>query len=115
MAAGNGAGKSGRQAASAARAEKSPKQKKYEFNGVKFVLPPLLPDTIMFDIVDMESGNAVVVFRTLKSILGSEQFYALRQAVDDQTIKAEELDTFIEGLFEKYGVSPGEPSASPTS
>lgn len=119
MSASNGSGSKGgrRQATAAARAEKSPKEKSLTFNGVKFKLPPTLPDTILFDMVEVEAQGAspLPMFRMLRSILGQEQFGALREAVETETIPAEELDRFIESVFAKYGVTPGERSASRTS
>jgi len=116
----NGSGsKGGRRQATAARAEKQKggKSKALTFNGVKFKLPAVLPDTILFDMVEVESqgSSPLPMFRMLRSILGQEQFAALREAVESETIPAEELDRFIEALFSKYGVTPGEPSASRTS
>lgn len=101
----------------AARAEKKPKAKTYTQGGIKFNLPATLPETIIFDMVEIDAteGAPMPVYKMLRSILGPEQFNKLRNAIEAGTIKSEDLDTFIEGVFAKYGVTPGEATASQAS
>jgi hypothetical protein len=103
-------GKGGRREAAAARSEKSPKGKTLKFKGLTVKLPPTLPDTLLFDMAEIEAAgeNPMPVFRMLRSVLGPEQFGEVRAAVEAGTIKVADLDDFITQIFGKYGLSPGE-------
>ncbi len=110
-------GKAAAGKAAAARAEKKPRAKSLTFKGVKFTLPPELPDTFIFDVVEIEANGDGIgpIFRMLRSILGGAQFVQLRNAVEDGTIAAEEIDDLVSAVFDKYGLMPGESSASQDS
>lgn len=103
--------------AAAARSERKPKPKKLTFKGLKLTLPPELPETILFDFVDLEDAgnNPIPMFRLLKSVLGDEQFLALRHANANGTVQAEDLPELLEVIFGKYGLTPGESEASQAS
>lgn len=117
MASAKSNGKGGRSRAAAARTEKAPKGKTFDFAGEKFNLPPALPDTILFDFAEIEvaGGNPLPMYRMLRSILGAEQFSVLRGLVEAGDVLVEQLDEFIEGIFEQYGITAGESSASLSS
>jgi hypothetical protein len=98
--------------ASAARSEKKPRAKTITWQGLKLKLPAELPPGVAFDIVEAEaSDNPMSVLRTLRSILGSEQFVQVRYKFEElgEDAKAGDL---IDAVFNKYGVGLGESSAS---
>lgn len=107
-------GKAAAGKAAAARAERKPRPKSLTFKGLKFTLQPELPDTFIFDVVEVEAAGDSIgpIFRMLRSMLGSEQFMRLRNAVEAGTIAPEEIDDFVAAVFEKYGLDLGESSAS---
>jgi hypothetical protein len=110
-------GKAAAGKAAAARAERKPKAKSLTFKGLKFKLPPELPDTFIFDVIEIEAAgeSAGPIFRMLRSILGPEQFTELRNAVQSKAIAADDIDDFVSAVFEKYGLDLGESSASQDS
>lgn len=110
-------GKAAAGKAAAARAERKPRAKALTFKGLKFALPAELPDTFIFDVIEIEAAgeSAGPIFRMLRSILGSEQFNVLRNAVENKAIAATEIDDFVSAVFEKYGLGLGESSASQDS
>lgn len=110
-------GKAAAGKAAAARAERKPRAKSLAFKGLKFTLPPELPDTFIFDVIEIEAAGESVgpIFRMLRSILGPEQFNVLRNAVENKTIAPEEIDDFVSAVFGKYGLDLGESSASQDS
>jgi len=110
-------GKAAAGKAAAARAERKPRPKSLTFKGLKFTLQPELPDTFIFDVIEVEAAGEGIgpIFRMLRSMLGGEQFMRLRNAVEDGTIAVEEVDDFVGAVFEKYGLGLGEPSASQDS
>lgn len=103
--------------AAAARAERKPKTKKLKFKGLDFTLPAELPETILFDFAEIEAAedNPMPLFRLIRSILGSEQNTALRNAIGNGTLAAEDLPELIAKVFDKYGLTPGESTASQAS
>lgn len=107
-------GKAAAGKAAAARAEKKPRAKSLTFNGIKFTLPPELPDTFIFDVIEIEAAGDSIgpVFRMLRSMIGPEQFNLLRNAVEDKSISPDEIDDFVSAVFDKYGLGLGESSAS---
>jgi hypothetical protein len=102
--------------AAVARQEKEPKPKQVTFKGLTLTLPLSLPETFVLDIVELEATEGPMpLFRMLRSILGAEQFGQLRSAIDRKVIMTEDLDSIITDVFEKYGIGPGESSASQDS
>lgn len=98
----------------AARAEKAPKPKKLTFKGIKLTLPAELPPTLLFDFTELEAAgdNPMPLFRLLRSILGPSQFTEIRNAMDTGTLEATDLSGLLEATLGKYGLTPGESSAS---
>lgn len=104
----------------AARAEKAQTTRKVEYRGIKLELPAELPPTLLFDITEIEAAgedNPMPVFRMLRSLLGAEQFTAVRNEIgkaaadDDFT----DIGDLMSAIFDQYGLSAGEAQASPAS
>jgi hypothetical protein len=97
----------------AARAEKKPKAKTVEVCGLTLTLPKVLPGSALFDIADAEMGNDLRgTMGLLGSILGADQYQALRTKIAedgldiDQTQQA--LEGLVDGVLVAYGLSAGE-------
>jgi hypothetical protein len=105
----------------AARAERKPRKKTVKFRGEKLELPQTPPETLLFDFVEMETAeeNPLAVFRMLRSLLGSEQFLAVRNKIaasnGDGPNTFEDVGQLLTDIFEQYGVTAGESQASPKS
>lgn len=102
----------------AARAENSKKSKdegprKVMFGNLELELPERLPETILFDITDIEAGVEMTdprpVFRLLRSVVGPEQFTAIRNkiAAEELSVGDEVIDLMGKVLAE-YGLTTGE-------
>lgn len=97
----------------AARSEKKGKVKTVNFRGLKLKMPAKLPGTILFDLADLESGNDLRgTMEFLKSLVGAEQYQAIRNKVAEDGIGIDEVDTvllsLIESILESSGLSRGE-------
>lgn len=97
----------------AARSEKNGKPKTVNFRGLKLKLPAKLPGTILFDLADLESGNDLRgTMEFLKSLVGAEQYQAIRNKVAEDEIGIDEVDTVLlslmESILESSGLSQGE-------
>jgi hypothetical protein len=105
--------------AKAARAEKAPEPKSFEWRGLTLTLPKTLPGTLLFDLASLESGNLGATIAVLHSLLGAEQVATVRQKVAEDEIPFEdvfeEVDALLHGVIDVYGVAPGESSASQVS
>jgi hypothetical protein len=71
-------------------------------------LPDELPPAIIFDLVELEASgdDPMPVMRTLRSMLGSEQFIALRHHVEANDVG--DLNGLLDLIFGQYGVKLGE-------
>lgn len=108
-----------REAAKAAEAGEKPPAKSVEFHGLTLALPDELPDTLLFDIVEIEASgtNPIPLLRFLRSLLGPEQFVALRNvtgenANGDAEAFGNSIAELVADVFAQYGVTPGESEAS---
>ncbi len=108
-------GRASKKGSAAVRAEKA-KSKSVKFRGETLQLPDELPPTLLFDITEVEAAddNPMPVFRMLRSLLGAEQFVAVRNkiAVSENEDFAD-VGKLVEAIFAQYGVSAGEAPASP--
>lgn len=96
--------------AAAARAEKKPAPRKLTWKGLKLELPPELPDTLLFDITEMEAAgdSGLAAFRMLRSLLGQDQFLQVRNALDRKEIEPLDIADLFEAVLAKYGLTSGE-------
>lgn len=105
----------------AARAERNGKAKKIEWRGVTLTLPPALEEVdgdLFFAMAEAEQGSPSAIAATLRSIVGDEQYAKVREAIRG-TVTFGEVGEVLAGLmisiFDVYGTSPGESSASTKS
>lgn len=80
-------------------------------------LPSSLPETILFDITEMEIGfssdDPRPIFRLLRTLLGPQQFTAIRNKIEvDELSVGEEVVTVMQEALAEYGLTAGESSAS---
>lgn len=101
--------------AAAARAEKKPesKPKEIQFHELTLTLPERLPETVMFDITDIESGVQMddprPIFRLLRSVVGGEQFVAIRNQIEIETLPVgEAVMELMKDVLAEYGLTSGE-------
>ena len=97
----------------AARAEKKGDAKTVDFRGLELKLPATLPGTLIFDFADIESGNELRgTMEFLKSLVGAEQYQAIRNKVAEEGISFEDVEGALQGLIEEIldssGLSQGE-------
>ena len=88
--------------------KEEPEPKVAKIGEVELKLPDALPPAIIFDLVELEASDndPMPVMRTLRSMLGSEQFTALRHHVEASGI--EDLTELLDMIFGQYGVKLGE-------
>lgn len=101
--------------AAAARAEKKPEpeSKEVQFHGLKLELPDRLPETVMFDITDIESGVQMddprPIFRLLRSVVGGDQFVAIRNQIEIESLPVgESVMDLMKDVLAEYGLTSGE-------
>lgn len=100
----------------AAADELDPQPKQVTFREVTLDLPEDLPGTILFDLTELEaSGNAMAVYRMLRSVLGPEQFATVRNQMTADDNVGELIDGLFDEVFGAYGITVGESSASEQS
>ncbi len=97
-------------------------RKRGTFRGITLDLPPVLPASFAFDAIEIEASGGMElgdVRRLLVSLIGTDQWRTLRDKIaadgdpiDDVGPIMEEL---LKALFDPYGVSLGESSASAES
>jgi hypothetical protein len=97
----------------AARSEKKNTPKAVDFLGLKLKLPAKLPGTILFDLADLESGNDLRgTMEFIKSLVGPDQYQAIRNKVAEDEIALEKVDgvllKLLEDILEASGLSQGE-------
>lgn len=97
----------------AARAEKKDTAKVVDFLGLKLKLPAKLPGTILFDLADLESGNDLRgTMEFIKSLVGSDQYQAIRNKVAEKEIELDKVDgvllKLLEDILEASGLNQGE-------
>lgn len=116
----------GKKKVAAARAEAASKNGKPdqepEVKGIKYHklelrLPDSLPETVMFDITDMEAGVATddprPVFRLLRSVLGPDQFVSVRNIIESENLTVgDEVIELMKDVLAEYGLTAGESGAS---
>lgn len=101
--------------ATAAMAEVEPQEKSFKWQGLTLTLPAELPEVVLFDVVEMEaSENGIAILRTLRSILGPDQFTQVRNKLGQLGANAES-EVLFDGIFGQYGLGSGESSASDDS
>ena len=104
--------------AAAAKAEVEPEKseaKMLEWQGLTLALPDVLPESVMFDVVESEATeNGFAILRTLRSILGGKQFTAVRYKLEELGEDADSISLY-EGIFGQYGLGLGESGASQDS
>jgi hypothetical protein len=98
----------------AAAAEVTDTPRAITFRGVEITLPRELPPTLLFDVAEMEAndGSPMPVFRLLRSLLGAEQFTAVRNQLTDKDDVVDIVNELLVDLFAQYGITLGESSAS---
>lgn len=105
--------------AAAARAEKKAKEeaKMVEWQGLTFALPDKLPEEIFLDLALVQSSeNPGSTFEMLVTMIGEEQFRAVRQKLKtDEKVTLEDVVGLSRQIFEVYGTSEGESGASQDS
>ena len=113
----------GKSTAVAARAEANgdaADKKTAMFGNLELELPENLPETILFDITDIEAGVEMEdprpIFRLLRSIVGPEQFTAICNKIEaDQLSVGDEVMDLMGKVLSEYGLTTGESSASSES
>ena len=94
-------GKAAAKKAAAARGEKAGKSKTIDFRGLELKLPAKLPGTLIFDLADIETGNDLRgTMEFLKSLVGPEQYQAIRNKVAEEQISFDEVEKVLVGLLE---------------
>lgn len=120
---GSAKGKPTRAQAAKAIAEMKSKPRTGEFRGVKLTLPDQLPATFVFDIAEMQADETgtdfAVVHRLMVSLLGDEQWRAMRRKIAEDGDSLDDITPLMEEMFgavtDAYGVELGESEASATS
>lgn len=98
----------GGSAAAAAIDETNPQVKTVEFRGLTLTLPEELPATIGFDFIELENeAGAMPLLRLLRSLLGKDQFIAVRNAMDGADDVFGVVDGLFADIFEQYGMDQG--------
>jgi hypothetical protein len=97
----------------AARAERKKASKTVDFRGLTITLKSKIPGSIIFDLADLEGGKDLVgMMGILKSLIGENQFRAVRQKIDEDEVDFEEIESVLielfESIFEAAGLSLGE-------
>jgi hypothetical protein len=103
----------------AARGEQGSADKTFTWRTLDFTLPPRLPASIAFDMVEIETGSLGALFRFLKGLLGPDQLEAIRNKLDADDVPLDDLETVLSEIMnaalDPYGLSLGESEASPAS
>jgi hypothetical protein len=97
----------------AARAEKKDEPKVVHFSDLELTLPAKLPGTILFDLADIEAGRDLRgTMEMVKSLVGADQYQAIRDKVADDGLDPDEtvtaLGNLIEGILNAHGMGSGE-------
>lgn len=84
-----------------------------KFHNLELELPEKLPETVIFDITDLEAGVSMEdprpMFRLLRSVVGPEQFLAIRHVLEaEQLSVGEEVLALMSDVLGEYGLSAGE-------
>lgn len=95
--------------AEAARDEATESAKTVAFRGATLTLPPELPATMLFDIVELEAAgdNPMPLFRLLRSVLGPEQFVEVRNEIKPDEEIVDAVDGLLTDVFGQYGLTLG--------
>lgn len=91
-----------------ARTEPKAKPKSIKWHKHEFKLPAEVPNEVALDVVTAQAGDQLADFRILYSILGPDQFMAVRNEVAEDQDSAETLGKLLEDILGKYGVELGE-------
>lgn len=84
------------------------KPKGIKWQGLDLELPPALPESMLFDIVEVEAtDNPLPILRAIRSILGPEQFTEVRYKLEEKGDEAG-LESLLADLFGAYGLTLGE-------
>lgn len=112
-----GKGKAAPKKGAAALAESE--EKSVTFRGVDIKLAPKLPATLLFDLTEIEIAgeSPLAVLRLLRSLVGPEQFRLIRNRVEsaEEDDGFEDVGSLVSNIFEQYGLTVGEASASDDS
>jgi hypothetical protein len=106
----------------AARDEKAPRGKTLTWRGVKLKLPSADKVSgatlIDFELVKTADGFGPII-GLIGTFIGTEQLGWVKQQVVSENLNVEEtieaMSDLLAGIFEKYGMAPGESEASPGS
>jgi hypothetical protein len=94
--------------AATAKAEVEESGKSVKWQGLTLTLPDELPESVVFDMVEMEaSGNGMSVLRTLRTLLGPRQFNEVRYKLEELGADANS-DALFDDIFPQYGMTLGE-------
>jgi hypothetical protein len=103
-------------AAKAARAETKPEPKQITFRDRELQLAADMPATFAFDATLIEAATDIGPYmRLLHSVLGDEQFVTVRHAIKPDDDIEQVVVELVNAVFEQYGLTPGEASASQDS
>ncbi len=97
--------------AATARSEKEPKAKSLTWHGLKLKLPPLLPETFLLRMVQVEEAgrNPQPTFKMLHSVIGEAQFDQVIQLMESSDkVGAKETYELVDAVLAKYGFGSGE-------
>lgn len=102
-----------RKKAAAAASGKDDKQKTVDFHGLKLVIAEEPLGTILFDIADLEGGREFIgTMELIKSLLGREQYQAVRNKVAEEGLKLGEMEDalaqLVGDILESSGLGQGE-------
>jgi hypothetical protein len=91
--------------------------REFEWGELKLTIPKLMPFSTLFDMVESEASSnqvseLIVNLRTLRSIVGTDQFMLIRNTIGDS---AAEVISLVNALLATYGLTMGESEVSPGS
>src|SRR4051812_6175469 len=89
--------------AAKAIAEMKDKPRTGDFRGVKLTLPAQLPATFIFDVAEMQADETgtdfAVVHRLMVSLLGDEQWRAMRRKIAEDGDSLDDITPLMEEMF----------------
>lgn len=88
------------------------------WHGLELTLPPELPATFFFDMVEdeasEESGNSFAL-HAVRDLLGVDQWKQARAKAREERLGQEEFVALVNLVYSRFGMAPGEAPASPDS
>lgn len=106
--------------AAAARAETNGKPPTVSYRGLELVLPPQLSSEVAYAYAELEGRRGIKpIVDFVASLIGAEQMALVREKQAADGVRFDEvpgeLDDLVGSVFEAYGTTAGESSASPKS